>query len=60
MLKECGGGLEPTESWSQNVLKSMNWTKQKKYRWKIITFKEVPRGRKIYFPKKNFQRHIGS
>ena len=29
MLKEFGGGLELTENWARNILKSMNWTKRK-------------------------------
>ena len=29
LLKEFGGGLELTENWACDVLKSMNWTKRK-------------------------------
>ena len=29
MLKEFGGDLELTENWARNVLRFMNWTKQK-------------------------------
>ena len=32
----------------------------KRYNWKSRTFQEVPRERKIYFPKKNLQCHIAS
>ena len=39
MLKEFGGGLDLTENWTCNVLKSMNWTKRKGTTAKVEPFK---------------------
>ena len=55
MLNEFGGGLELTENWSRNVLKSMNWTKRKN-----TTGKVEPSKKFLEEVKSTFQRKISN
>ena len=55
MLKEFGGGLELTENWARNVLKSMNWTKRKG-----TTRKVEPSKKFLEEEKFTFQRRISN
>ena len=55
MLIEFGGGLELTEMWARNVLKSMNWTKRKD-----TTGKVEPSKRFLEEEKFTFQRKISN
>ena len=52
MLKEFGGGLELTENWACNVLKSMNWTKRKGTTGKVEPSKEFLEEEKFSFQRK--------
>ena len=55
MLKEFGGGLELTENWLRNVLKSMNWTKRRD-----TTGKVEPSEKFLEEEKFTFQRKISN
>ena len=55
MLNEFGGGLELTENWSRNVLKSMNWIKRKN-----TTGKVEPSKKFLEEVKSTFQRKISN
>ena len=55
MLKDFGGGLELTENWARNILKSMNWTKRKG-----TTGKVEPSKRFLEEEKLIFQRNISN
>ena len=52
MLKEFGGGLELTENWARNVLKSMNWTKRKGTTGKVGSSKKFYEKEKFTFQRK--------
>ena len=52
MLKEFGGGLELTENWARNVLKSMNWTKRKGTTGKVEPSKKFLEEEKFTFQRK--------
>ena len=52
MLKEFGGGLELTENWARNVLKSMNWTKRKGTTGKVEPSKKFLKEEKCTFQRK--------
>ena len=49
LLKEFGGGLEWTENWASNVLKSMNWTKRKGTTGKVEPSKKFLEEEKLTF-----------
>ena len=53
LLNEFGGGLELTENWARNVLKSMNWTKRKGTTGKVEPSKKFLEEEKF-----TFQRNI--
>ena len=55
MLNEFGGGLELTENWARNVLKSMNLTKRKD-----TTGKGEPSKKFLAEEKSTFQRKISN
>ena len=55
MLNEFGGGLELTENWAHNVLKSMNLTKRKD-----TTGKGEPSKKFLAEEKSTFQRKISN
>ena len=52
MLKEFGGGLELTEYWAHNVLKSINWTKRKGTTEKVELSKKFFEEEKLTFQRK--------
>ena len=52
MLKEFGGGLELTENWARNVLKSLNWTNRNGTTGKVEPFKKFLEEEKFTFQRK--------
>ena len=52
LLNEFGGGLELTENWARNVLKSMNWTKRKGTTRKVEPSKKFLEEEKFTFQRK--------
>ena len=51
-MKEFGGGLDLTENWARNVLKSMNWTKRKGTTGKVEPSKKFLEEEKFTFQRK--------
>ena len=52
MLKEFGGGLELTENWARNVLKSVNWIERKGTTRKVEASKKFLEEEKFTFQRK--------